>query len=84
MTTRALWALAQEQGVSWRTLRRARRVLKIRYERVWADGQRLSYWLLPGQQLPAGAQADADPGDLEEYLAPLREKLPPPNPLDEM
>src|SRR5262249_172381 len=44
-TSRELWALAQDQGLSRRTLRRAKLDLGIRSVRVWADGKRLSYWL---------------------------------------
>ena len=46
-----------------------------------AEGQRLSYWLLPGQQLPA---TEADPPGLEPWLQPLRERFPTPTPLDEL
>jgi hypothetical protein len=83
-TSRELWALAQEQRLARRTLRRAKLELGIRSVRVWADGKRLSYWLLPGQQLPASVPADAVPPDLEEWLAPLREEFPPSTPLDDL
>jgi hypothetical protein len=83
-TSREIWELAQEQRLTRSTLRRAKRKLDIRSLRVWADGKRLSYWLLPGQQLPATVPPDAAPPDLEEWLAPLREKYPPPTPLDDL
>jgi hypothetical protein len=84
VTSRQLWALAQEQRLTKRTLQRAKRDLAIRSVRVWAEGKRLSYWLLPGQQLPAGVPPEAAPPDLEEYLAPLREEFPPLTPLDDL
>jgi hypothetical protein len=84
LTSRDIWALAQEQRLSKRTLRRAKLELTIRSVRVWVEGKCLSYWLLPGQQLPASVPPEAVPPDLEEFLAPLREKFPPPTPLDDL
>lgn len=83
-TSRQVWAAAQPHGLSERTLRRAKRELEVRSVRVWAGGQRLSYWLLPGQQLPDSIPPDAVPPDLEPWLAPLRERFPPSTPLDEL
>jgi hypothetical protein len=83
-TSRELWTLAQEQRLAWRTLRRAKLELHIRSVRVWADGKRLSYWLLRGQQLPASIPPESVPPDLEEWLGPLREKYPPSTPLDDL
>jgi hypothetical protein len=83
-TSRQLWAAAQEQGLSERTLQRAKRALSIRS--VWrsVDGRPQCLWLLPGQPLPpAVPAADAVP-DLEEWLAPLRERFPPATPLDDL
>jgi hypothetical protein len=83
-TSREIWASAQEQGHTKRTLRRAKMDMNIRSVRVWAGGKRLSYWLLPGQQLPKSVPPEARPPDLEEYLAPLREQFPPSTPLDDL
>src|SRR5262249_49928932 len=82
-TSRALWALAREQGLCERTLHRARQDLEIRCMRVAVEGKILSYWLLPGQQLPDTVPADAAPPDLEPWLGPLREEFPPSTPLDD-
>jgi hypothetical protein len=38
----------------------------------------------PGQQLPDTVPPEDAPPDLEEWLAPLRERFPPPTPLDDM
>jgi RecA-family ATPase len=84
LTSRELWALAQEQGLSERTLHRARQVLEIRCVRVCVDGKPRSYWLLPGQQLPADLPPDAAPHTLEEWLEPLRKEFPPSTPLDDL
>jgi hypothetical protein len=83
-TSRELWALTQERRLSWRTVRRAKVELQIRSVRIWADGKRLSYWLLPGQELPTSVPAEAVPPSLEEWLAPLREQFPPSTPLDDL
>src|SRR5262249_11785028 len=83
-TSRELWHLAQVRRLRRRTLHRAKKDLQIRSVRIWADGKRLSYWLLPGQQLPAGIAPETDVPDLEEYLAPLREQFPPATPLDDL
>jgi hypothetical protein len=83
-TSRDIWASAQQAGVAERTLQRAKQALGVRSVRVWADGQRLSYWLLPGQQLPERVPPQAVPPDLEAWLAPLRERFPPSTPLDDL
>ena len=51
---------------------------------LWAGGRRFSYWLLPGQQLPGGLTPQSGPPELEEWLAPLRDKFPSPTPLDDL
>jgi hypothetical protein len=83
-TSRDLWPLAQKEHLSARTLHRAKKDLNIRSVRLWANGQRLSYWLLPHQSLPPDVPADAIPPDLEPWLAPLREQFPPSTPIDDL
>jgi hypothetical protein len=74
-TTLDIWQAAQELGHSQRTLRRVRRQMKIRSQTVTLNGRVLTYWLLPGQQLPLEANAPDAPS-LEPWLAPLREQYP--------
>ncbi len=81
-TSRDLWPLAQQERLSARTLHRAKKDLNIRSVRLWANGQRLSYWLLPTQALPADLPPESVPPDLEPWLAPLREQFPPSTPID--
>jgi hypothetical protein len=83
-TSQEVWAFAHRQGISERTLRRAKEELSIRSVRVWAEGKRLSYWLLPGQELPPEVAAAAAASDLEAWLAPLRAKYPPSVPLEDL
>ncbi len=83
-TSREIWAAARERDLSDRTIERAKMELSIRSVRVYAEHQRCSYWLLPGQELPATVPAEDDPPDLEQWLAPLREKYPPSTPLDDL
>jgi putative DNA primase/helicase len=83
-TSRELWEAACPQGLSSRTLYRAREELQVRITRVSRDNQVLNYWLLPGQQVPVVPSTDPDVPDLEQWLAPLRERYPPLTPLDEL
>lgn len=83
-TSRALWALAEKERLSRRTLRRAKEKLDIRSVSVWVDGKRLSYWLLPLQQLSPTVAPEAVPPDLEPWLAPLRQRFPPSTPIDDL
>jgi hypothetical protein len=83
-TARDLWQRAVIEGLTRRTLQRARSDLDIRSVRVHEGGKTICYWLLPGQQLPPEAQADSAQPDLEPWLAPLRERFPPSTPLDEL
>jgi hypothetical protein len=43
------------------------------------DGKQLTYWLLPGQQVPGVERAE-----VQEWLARLNEQYPPSTPLDEL
>ncbi len=73
-TTREILAAARQQRLTARTLRRAKRDLEVRSVRAWAGGQRLSYWLLPDQELPEGVTQDEIIPELEPWLKPLRDQ----------
>jgi putative DNA primase/helicase len=76
-TSREIWPEALRRGLTERTLERAKQELQVRSVRVWADGQRLSYWLLPGQDLPEEVEHFViDP----DYW--LSRDGPPPTPID--
>jgi hypothetical protein len=79
LTTREIWPEALCRGLSERTLERAKRELAIRSVRVWANAQHLSYWLLPGHDLPP---------DVEHFVMDpqywLAKGHPPPMPIDDL
>jgi hypothetical protein len=82
-TSRELWEVAQQEGLSERTLYRARKELQVTIHRVARDHQILNYWLLPGQQLPKDDRPGPEASEVEDWLAPLRRQFPPATPLDE-
>jgi hypothetical protein len=82
--SRHIWVAAKKQSFGSKTLRKAARELKITFKKLWANGERSSYWLLPSQQLPPDVQTLWEQQDLEPWLKPLREQFPPPSPLDKM
>jgi hypothetical protein len=78
-TSRQIWQAALPLGLSERTIERVKQELAIRSVRVWSAGDYLSYWLLPGQELPPDARRFvADPN----YWLDL--SRPRPTPLDKM
>jgi RecA-family ATPase len=82
-TSRDIWAAVDAEGLSEKTLRRAREDLKVRTQRVWRQGCQVCYWLLGDQKLPVELAAASEPTDLEPWLAPLRDRYPPSTPLDD-
>ncbi len=82
-TSRELWQLAEPLGHSRRTLNRARKALKIRTRRVHRDGQKVSYWMLSHQELPAPVTGDSM-DEIDESLRQLAELYPPATPLDDL
>jgi hypothetical protein len=76
-----IWDAAQRQGLSARTLQRAKKALAIRSIRVWFGLRQASYWLLPGQELPA--TADLEP-NLDKWRMTAGEPFPPRTPLDDL
>jgi hypothetical protein len=81
--TQAIWEAAKEQGLSLRTLQRARDELGIRLGRRMEGKIPVYYWLLPRQQLAENAAAEGESNDLAPWLRRLEEEFPPHNPLDE-
>jgi hypothetical protein len=79
-TAHDIWEAARKAGLSARTVQRAKPGVGIRCRRVQVDGRFVSYWLLPGQELPAEL---AGGDDLGPWLAELERRFPPATPLDE-
>jgi hypothetical protein len=75
-----IWQAAQKGRLSARTLQRAKRGLGIRCRRVRRDGRPVSYWLLRGQELPAGL---SDSPELDRLFAEMEKQFPPRTPLEE-
>jgi hypothetical protein len=61
-------AMASEQGLSERTLRRAKADLTVRSCRVYLEGRRITYWLLAHQTLPEHIPTGAIESDPEALL----------------
>jgi hypothetical protein len=78
--SRDIWEAAQKIGLSARTLQRAKRALGIEHRRVYSDDRPVSYWLLPGQELP---RDPSDDDEVKNMFAELEKQYPRPTPLDE-
>jgi hypothetical protein len=63
-----VWKYVVENHLAERTVKRAKEELEIVSKRVRLDGERLTYWLLPGQELPAHVPPEAVELDLIELL----------------
>jgi hypothetical protein len=79
-TSREVWEAAQQAGLSDRTVRRARRGLGICRQYVFQDGRPVSYWALPGQEVPGSRTGSPE---LDHWVAELEKEYAPPTPLDE-
>jgi hypothetical protein len=79
-TSEEVWATAKEYDLAERTVMRAKEELAIRCRRVYLEGRRITYWLLPNQVLPdhiPTSAIEADPEALlEDILGPRNEALP--------
>lgn len=65
-------------------MKRARADLGIGSVRVCGNGQRLSYSLPPGQELPDGLAPESATPEPDAYPARLAEPYPPSTPPDEL
>jgi hypothetical protein len=78
-TAREIWEAAQKGDHSERIHWRAKHTLNIRTRRVYIDKRPVSYWLLPGQELPDSL---ADYRDFDRYIAEMEKQFPQRTPLD--
>jgi hypothetical protein len=79
-TSHDIWQAAQKAALPARTVQRAKQGLGIRCRRVTRDGKPVSYWLLPGQELPEGL---SDSPEFDRLIAELERQFPPRPPLDD-
>jgi hypothetical protein len=79
-----VWAAAEKESLSRKTLHHAREKMRARFQRARRNGVQCNYWLLKGQQVPAEPEPAAD--DLADFRAALAEQIrnfPRSCPLDE-
>ncbi len=74
---------ATAAGLAHMTVRRAREEMGLSSVRVRVNGRQVNYWKLPHQQPPPAVPPEDESTDLEPWLAPLRERFPPPTLLDD-
>lgn len=79
---RDLWEAAKAQGLSERTLFRARGKLDIRITRKYEGPRPVNYWSLPEHSFPVRATSSDTP-ILDAMLADLQKQFPTPTPLDD-
>jgi hypothetical protein len=82
-TSREVWAAAREHDLARNTLRRAAGELRVRFRRRWRQGVQVTYWLLPGQELPPGAPPADEQDELSRFFEEQEKKYPRPCPLDD-
>lgn len=76
---REIWDEAVRQGFSERTMRRARKDVKIEYQLVRTTGKPATFWCLPGQNVPGHESTRTE---LDEMIEKLDEQWPASTPLD--
>jgi putative DNA primase/helicase len=83
-STTEIWEQAKAEGLSERTLRRAKELLRLRSQRAGNGHGHRAYWHFKHQSLPGDLGGDVDPEvDLSPWLDPLIAAYPPATPLDE-
>ena len=75
-----VWDAARKHRLSKNTINRAKEELEIRYERICSKGERLDFWLLPGQEVPAGL---SETPEADEALRKLGEQWKGREPVDD-
>jgi hypothetical protein len=83
LAVRDVWTAAQAQGLSRRTLGRAKEELGVRSVWIRVEGQPVCHGAISRAE-PLPTPSEDDETSLEPWLAPLREKYPGPTPLDDL
>ena len=84
LAAREIWRRAEQEGISFATLRRAKKHLPVRIEWAAVNKLAISYWLLPDQVLPSDVKPQEEPDPVFERLRQLEEQYPPRSPLDDL
>lgn len=74
-TSREICAAAKKLGFSKRTLKRAKEDCEIRSRRVYQNIVPISYWLLPGQDLPADIPEECKEVDIRDLVGPAPKRF---------
>ncbi|HKI31853.1 MAG TPA: AAA family ATPase [Gemmataceae bacterium] len=83
LTSQDVWQRVREEGLSVSTVRRAKKELGVFSRWLKVDGGVVSYWLLPGQNLPAEVKPQTLQDAMDVELKRLLKTDLPHNPLDE-
>jgi RecA-family ATPase len=75
-----VWTAAESQGHSVKTMKAAKEELAIRSQLIPGQGASATYWLLPGQEMPAAVSKTPE---LDALFRQLEEQWPPRSPLDD-
>ena len=81
-TSHDVWDDARKHGHSIITVRRAAKNIPVDFRRVFLGGVQKTYWLLPGQELPANASDPREDNDFWRAFAEQEKKFPRSCPLD--
>jgi hypothetical protein len=80
-----IWEAAGECCFGERTLGKAKKQLKVASKKCYVNDRLVSYWLLPGQEIPAHTRLhESEEYSIEPYLEQLRQRYPPGTPIDHL
>jgi hypothetical protein len=77
--TRDINAAARKNRIARSTLDRAKGEMEIRHERICSKGVRMDFWLLPGQEVPAGLSDTPEADEALRQLGKRSDENPNPN-----
>jgi AAA domain len=81
--SREIWTTGRDRGLSDSAMKSAREQIGITYRRVYRNGVKRTYWLLPGQELPAELGGPDPDNEWFKFIAEQEKEFPPPSPLDD-
>ncbi len=84
LPAREVWRRAEQEGITKGTLRHARENLPVKLGWGNVNGLPITYWMLPGHDLPSNAAPTEEPDPIFERLRQLEEQYPSRSPLDDL